>query len=299
MPHRAQRGPVSLCQFPHAKVPVKQLTETRHVRTADNVDLAYRIIGDGPVDLIWSFNQLNDVEVIAEHPPILQFLDAMSGFARVVVYDRRGMGRSGGERGDLATDVEDLLALLDHVKAARPYLASAVVGGAIFVAFAATHPDRVAGVVWHGAFAQSLRSDSYPWGATPEELEERAMRTEVGWGSEGFAERFLAAGAPSQPRDDTSIGFYARWMRRTGSATDAANFLRAWDKIDMHPLLASVQAPVLVLDRANDPGEGAYVADLLPRARFLSLEGSDFIPYYDRGPIVAAIREFASEPLSS
>ncbi|MCV0403582.1 MAG: alpha/beta hydrolase [Chloroflexi bacterium] len=274
---------------------MKQLSETRRVPATDGVDLAYRVIGDGPVDLIWSFNQLNDVEVIAEHPPILEYLDALAGFARVVVYDRRGMGRSGGERGDLATDIDDLLALLDHVGAGHPYLASAVTGGAIFVAFAAAHPERVAGVVWHGAFAQSLRTESYPWGASPGELEDGAVRVEAGWGSERFAERFVAAGAPSRAGDEESVRFYAHWMRRTATPRDAATHLRTWDKIDLHPVLREVRTPVLVLDRANDPGEGAYVASLLARGRFLSLDGPDFIPYYESAPIVAAIREFVGD----
>lgn len=91
---------------------MRQLSETRYVRTADGVNLAHRVVGDGAVDFIWSFNQLNDVEAIGEHPPILEYFDALAEFARVIVYDRRGMGRSGGDRGDLATDVDDLLALL-------------------------------------------------------------------------------------------------------------------------------------------------------------------------------------------
>jgi pimeloyl-ACP methyl ester carboxylesterase len=56
--------------------------------------------------------------------------------------------------------VADLLCLVDVVTSAPPYLASAVAGGAIYVAFAARHPDRVAGVVWHGAFAQSVQTAS-------------------------------------------------------------------------------------------------------------------------------------------
>jgi pimeloyl-ACP methyl ester carboxylesterase len=274
---------------------VAQLSKTRYVRTADGVDLAYRVMGDGPVDLFWSFNQLNDVEAISEHPPILDFFDGLAGFARLIVHDRRGMGRSGGDRGDLETDVADLLRLLDGVAATRPYLASAVAGGAIYVAFAAKHPDRVAGVVWHGAFAQSVGTESYPWGTTPEELEERANRTEAGWGTEPFAERFVANGAPSMTGNDEAVRFYAHWMRRTGSALAAAAYNRAWDKVDLHPLLPTVQVPVLVLDRGGDPDEGAYVASLLPHARFRNLEGEDFIPYYDSGPIVAAIRAFVEE----
>jgi len=278
---------------------MRQLSEIRHVRTPDGADLAYRVVGDGPLDLVWSFNRLNDVEAISQHPPILEFFDRLADFARVIVYDRRGMGRSGGDRGDLETDVADVEVLLDGVRAARPILASAVAGGAVFVAFAAKHPDRVAGVVWHGAFAQSLKTEGYPWGATPDELEASAQASEEGWGTEPFAQRFVAGGAPSMAGDAEAARFYAHWMRRTGSASAAADYLRAWNKLDLHSLLATVQVPVLVLDRGGDGAEGAYVATLLPQGRFLQLEGEDFIPYYDSGPIVAAIRAFAEEVQSS
>lgn len=274
---------------------VRHLSETRYVRTADGADLAYRVVGDGPVDLFWSFNQLNDVEAISEHPPITEFFDRLAAFARVIVHDRRGMGRSSGDRGDLETDVADLLSLLDGVAASRPYLASAVAGGAVYVAFAARHPGRVAGVVWHGAFAQSVQSASYPWGSTAEELEEYATGTEAGWGTEPFAERFVASGAPSMVGNAEAVRFYAEWMRRTGSALEAAAYNRVWAALDLHPLLGTVRVPVLVLDRGGDPGEGEYVASLLPQGRFLNLQGDDFIPYYDSGPIVAAIREFVEE----
>ncbi|MDP8904023.1 MAG: alpha/beta hydrolase [Chloroflexota bacterium] len=274
---------------------MKQLSETRYARTPDGVDLAYRTVGDGPVDLFWSFNQLNDVEFISEHRPILEYFDGLADFARVIVHDRRGMGRSGGERGDLETDVADVVRLFDAVGAKRPYLASAVAGGAIYVACAATHPDRVAGVVWHGAFAQSIQTETYPWGATADELEGYARRTEEEWGTLPFAQRFVANGAPSVADDAQIVQFYAEWMRRTGSAQVAAAYNRAWSKIDLHPLLASVRVPVLVLDRAADPEEGAYVAALLPQGRFRRLEGDDFIPYYNGGQIVAAIREFVED----
>ena len=274
---------------------MRQLSETRYARTPDGVDLAYRVVGDGPVDLFWSFNQLNDVEFISQHRPILEYFDGLADFARVIVHDRRGMGRSGGERGDLETDVADVITLLDAVGAQRPYLASAVAGGATYVACAAKHPDRVAGVIWHGAFAQSVQTEAYPWGATADELEADASETEEGWGTLPFAERFVAGGAPSMAGDAQTVQFYADWMRRTGSAQAAGAYNRVWDKVDLHPLLATVRVPVLVLDRAADPEEGVYVAALLPHGRFLRLEGDDFIPYYNGGQIVAAIREFVVE----
>jgi pimeloyl-ACP methyl ester carboxylesterase len=274
---------------------MRELSETRYVAAADGVELAYRTVGDGPVDLFWSFNQLNDVEAITEHQPILEYFDGLADCARVIVHDRRGMGRSGGERGDLDSDVADILSLLDAVGAKRPYLASAVAGGAVYVAFAAKHPERVAGVVWHGAFAQTMASDTYPWGATSDQLEASVRRTEEGWGSEPFAERFVASGAPSVAGNPGIVRFYADWMRRTGSPQAAADYTRAWAKVDLHPLLSAVQVPVSVLDRGGDAEEGTYVASLLRKGRFRMLEGEDFIPYYNGGQFVAAIREFVEE----
>jgi len=278
---------------------MRQLSDVLYAPLPGGGEIAYRVIGNGPFDLVWSFNQLNDVEAIAEHRPILEYLDGLADFARVIVHDRRGMGRSSGERGDLETDVGDVLALLEAVRADRPILASAVAGGAIYVAFAAAYPERVEGVVWHGAFAQSLKSEAYPWGGTAEELAAYAQTTGEGWGTEPFAERFVAGGAPSMAGDAEAVRFYAHWMRSTGSASSAADYLRAWNSRDLHSLLATVQVPVLLLDRGSDGEEGAYVASLLPKGRFLRLEGDDFIPYYDSGPIVAAIRAFAEEVLSS
>jgi pimeloyl-ACP methyl ester carboxylesterase len=278
---------------------MRELSETRYVAAVDGVELAYRTMGDGPVDLFWSFNHLNDVEAISGHGPILEYFDGLADFARVIVHDRRGMGRSGGERGNLESDVADVLSLCDGVGAGRPYLASAVGGGAVYVAFAARHPERVAGVVWHGAFAQSMATETYPWGATTEELEASARRIEEGWGTEPFAQRFVAGSAPSIADDADAVRFYAGWMRATGSARAAADYVRAWARIDLHPLLPTVRVPVLVLDRGGETEEGAYVASLLPQGRYRALEGEDFIPYYNGGQVIEAIREFIEQTSQS
>jgi hypothetical protein len=65
---------------------MRELSETRYVAAADGVELAYRTVGDGPADLLWSFNQLNDVEAITEHEPILEYFDGLAEIARVIVH---------------------------------------------------------------------------------------------------------------------------------------------------------------------------------------------------------------------
>lgn len=265
---------------------------TRHATTADGVELAFRIVGSGPADVLWSFNQLGDVEVIWEYPPIRAFLEELATTSRLIVHDRRGMGRSTGSRGDLATEVGDLLTVLDAAGAERPYLVGAITGGAAYAAFAAAHPDRVAGLVWYGAFAQYLRTPAYPWGGTPEELEEYSRRLDEGWGSQRFAERFVA-GDPAIAGDPQAARFFAHWMQRTGTAEAVAAADRAWHDVDLHPVLRSVQTPTLVISRQrDDPEEAAYVASLMPNAQLLRLESDNFMPFFESGPLIAAIRDF-------
>lgn len=268
-----------------------RIGETLYAKTDDGVELAYRIVGDGAVDLLWSFNQLGDVETIWEYAPIRGFLEELATTSRLIVHDRRGMGRSSGERGDLDMEVADLLTLLDAVGSERPYLVGVLTGGAAYAAFAAAHPDRAAGVVWYGAFAQYLKTPQYPWGSTADELEEYSRRLESGWGTEPFAERFIGD-EPAIAGDVEAARFFAHWMRRTGTAEAVAAADRAWGHVDLHPVLRSVRTPTLIITREGDDPEAAYVASLIPDARFVRLKSDSFMPFFDSGPLIAAMREF-------
>jgi pimeloyl-ACP methyl ester carboxylesterase len=272
-----------------------RIGETRYARTDDGVELAYRLVGDGPVDLLWSFNQLGDVEAIWDFAPIRAFLEELGAISRLIVHDRRGMGRSSRQRADLETEVADLLTLLDDLETERPYLVGALTGGAAYAAFAAAHPDRVAGIVWYGAFAQYLRTPDYPWGRTADELEEYTRQLDDGWGSEAFAERFIG-NEPAIAGNADARRFFAHWMRRTGSAQAVAAANRAWGSVDLHPVLRTVRTPSLIISRdGDDPEEAAYVASLIPAATLLRLESENFMPFHDSGPLIAAIREFIAE----
>jgi pimeloyl-ACP methyl ester carboxylesterase len=266
---------------------------------SDGVELAYQVVGHGPVDLLWSFSQLGDVETIWEYPPIRAFLEELSVTSRLIVHDRRGLGRSRGEPGDLDTDVADLLAVLDAVGAKRPYLAGAVIGGAVYASFAATHPGRAAGVIWHGAFAQAHATPGYPWGDTSEGLEGYTREITDSWGTEPFAAEFVAGGAPSRAGDAEAARFFARWMQRTASAQTAAAYNRSWDGADLHPRLAALRVPTLIITRGGGgPAESAYVASLIPGSELVELEGEDFMPFFESAPVITAIRAFIGQTWS-
>jgi pimeloyl-ACP methyl ester carboxylesterase len=204
------------------------------------------------------------------------------------------MGRSGGQPADLERDVADLLTVMDAVDAQRPYLAAAGIGGAIYAALAKENPERVAGLIWHGPFARSAWAPDYPWGGTPEELESYATKIAESWGTEPFAADFVAGGAPSRVGDVDATHFFAHWMRQTSDAWTAAEYNRRWDAIGLQPWLGEVRVPTLLTTRGIDPAEAAHVARLMPAATLVGLDGPDFMPFFDSGPFIHAVRDFMS-----
>jgi pimeloyl-ACP methyl ester carboxylesterase len=270
---------------------------TRSVETADGTSLAYQVLGDGPVDLVWSFSFLSDVELVWKLPPLADFLGSLATFSRLIIHDRRGMGRSDRPGpADLATGCADLLALLDAVGCDRPALGGPEVGGAMGAVFASTHPDRASALVWYGAFARSAWAPDYPWGATAEERSEQERETLDAWGSEELAARFVAANAPSLAHDPATARFFAHWMRTSTSASEAVQLLRLWHGTDLSPYLATIRVPTLIVCRdAVDDGESAHAASMIPDAELAELPGEDYMPFAGEvDAVVDRIRSFVT-----
>jgi pimeloyl-ACP methyl ester carboxylesterase len=67
--------------------------ETRYVAAAD-ADVAYQIVGEGPLDLLYCYGLGNHIENRWEVPGNAEFLNGMAAFSRLVFFDRRGTGAS-------------------------------------------------------------------------------------------------------------------------------------------------------------------------------------------------------------
>jgi pimeloyl-ACP methyl ester carboxylesterase len=269
---------------------------TRSVNAPDGTPLAYQVLGDGPVDLVWSSSSLSDVELVWGFPPLASFLRSLASFSRLIMLDRRGMGRSGGGLSpNIGSDLDDLLVVLDAVGAERPCLGGPLIGGAISAIFAASHPDRAAALVWYGAFARSARAPDYPWGATEEEQVDMEQGILDAWATEARAARFLEANAPSIAEDRGAVRFFARWMQASTSAADAVRLERLWYEMDLRPYLASLTAPALILHRQDvEHDEDVHTASLIRGAEIAAVPGADFIPFVGEiAPIVSEIRRFA------
>jgi class 3 adenylate cyclase/pimeloyl-ACP methyl ester carboxylesterase len=253
-----------------AGVPSRPVTEYAHVGDAS---VAYQVVGEGPVDLIYVRGPTSQVELPWEEPQTAVGLRRLASFARLVLFDRRGTGLSDPlERPPtLEEQMEDLRAVMDAVGLTR----TALLGGhdvGLCALFAATYPDDVTALVLSGAT---------PAGPSwPEEAREAVLDAiEHGWGQG----RTLPVIAPSKVGDAAFEEFWARYERAGTSPGMARRLVDLRARSDFRAILPSVRVPTMVMNRTGDavspPAAGREVAALIPGARFVELPGGDIWPF--------------------
>ena len=122
------------------------LPETRYALSGD-VNIAYQVMGDGPVDIIMVPGFVSHVEFMHELAGYTAFLRRLSTFARVVTFDKRGQGLSDRISGapSLEQRMDDVRAIMDEIGSRRAVIVGFSEGCAMSVLFAATYPGaRVA-----------------------------------------------------------------------------------------------------------------------------------------------------------
>jgi pimeloyl-ACP methyl ester carboxylesterase len=152
--------------------------KTRYATTEDGVHIAYQVVGDGPIDLVFVHAFVSHVELFWELPSFERFVRELSSWARVILFDKRGVGLS--DRLTIVPTLEarldDLRAVLDAVDSERTLVIGNKDGGALGALFAATYPDRTLGLaLWSGG-VRTARASDYPWGMNEERFEERLAR---------------------------------------------------------------------------------------------------------------------------
>jgi class 3 adenylate cyclase len=212
-----------------------------------------------------------------EEPTWVRWCERMMVFARLVRFDKRGTGLSDRPPGvpTLEERMEDARAVMDAVGLERAHVLGWSEGGPLAVLLAVTHPERVLSLTLYGTQACFHRTDDYQWGDPEHSIEEELETIEQAWGSLAFAEYFAPAG------DDRFARQFAAYQRAGASPSAAAALDRANWEIDVRPLLSAVRAPTLVLSRRGDPigppDAARYMAELIPDARFVELDGADHV----------------------
>jgi class 3 adenylate cyclase len=271
----------------------------RFTRRPDGRHLAYQVVGEGELDLVYLFGWASHLGLVWDHPAYAEFLARLSSFSRLILFDRLGNGLS--DRGPTGHGFEDWMDDARSVMAAagceRAAFFGTDIGGRLALLMAATYPDQVSAVVTFGSHPATLRDADYPWGSTPEQLE--GMLAAIQAGTFDLAE-VLAAGAPQA--DPSMLRWLTMAFRFSVSPGELYDVVRTMGPVDIRRLLGSVQAPVLVLhrtgDRTADMRASRYLAQRLPNARLVELPGEDHSPYLgDQDQVVALTQEFLTGTL--
>lgn len=196
-------------------------TEPRYTKAADGTHVAYSVMGEGPIDVVYAFGYHSSIDADGEVPFHAAFRRRLSSFARLILFDRRGTGlsdRSGLEDTNaLEAGMDDIRAVMDVVGSERALLFAVSDGGLLSVLFAASHPDRTLGLVLWNPEPRQTWSEDYPWGLTSEQWDAEAEAAEARWGSLEFAEADLREIAP-----DIQIPQHGRSGGRHGQGASVA-----------------------------------------------------------------------------
>ncbi len=278
------------------ELPVGRQPETMYARSGD-VNIAYQVIGDAPLDLVFVMGWVSHLEYFWREPSFARFLLRLASFSRLILFDKRGTGLSDrvpvNELPTLEQRMDDVRAVMAAAGSERAALCGVSEGGPMCSLFAATYPEKTLALVMIGTYAKRIRDAEYPWAPTTEERQHFFEEIRAHWGGPvGVEER-----APSVAGDERFRQWWATYLRMGASPGAALALTQMNAEIDVRQVLPSIRVPTLVLHRKEDQclkvEEGRYVAERIPGAKYVELPGVDHLPFVgDQDAILDEVEEF-------
>jgi pimeloyl-ACP methyl ester carboxylesterase len=270
------------------------LPEVRYARSGD-VQIAYQVLGEGDVDLVFVMGWLTNLETYWELPGYRRFMQRLAGFTRLILFDKRGMGLSDRTlAGTLEERMDDMRAVMDAVGSERAVLLGVSEGAPLSMVFSATHPERTAGLIFVGGEVKEILEDDWPLGqSTRDDYEVMLQKVLNGdWGKVTHVWF-----APSVEHDPAAMAWLERLERSSASPSAAVAFMRLGSEIDVRQVAPTIHVPTLVLHTPEDPvvpyGQAQWLAEQIPGARLVDLKGRDHVPWFDvADQVIAETREF-------
>ena len=253
--------------------------ETRYARSGD-LHIAYQVVGEGPIDLVYVPSWISQVEHYWEEPVVAGYFERLASFSRLIMFDRRGSGLSDPvpSAPTLEEQIDDVVAVMDAAASEQAAIFALLDGGAMAALFAATHPERTNALVLYEAAPRMSWASDYPWAPGREEREAR-LREPMNWGDGSR----VAALAPSAAENPRVRAWFARLERLSASPGTAIKLMRMNGEIDVRAVLPSIQAPTLVLHRPDDGlmdvRHSRYLAEHIPGARYVELPGAETLVF--------------------
>ena len=265
--------------------------------SASGVQIAYRSVGDGDLDVVLVPGMASHVELHWCEPNYARFMRDLADYGRLLTFDKRGTGRSERIAGipTMEDRLRDLVAVLDAAESERAIIVGVSEGAALAALFAATYPARARGLVLCSSFPTGSPTDDYLGAVRPEQAEHARVVWDQ-WGSGRSYEIY----APRLVGNALHRHLLAVFERAAASPETMAGLVDALFEIDVRHVLPLVQVPAIMFHRTDEiaPIESArQMAELMPNCRLVELEGDDHVPFAGPGaPVIReGIAEFVSE----
>ena len=253
--------------------------DTRYAVAREGHHLAYQVLGDGPRDLLFVVEERTPIDLLWDDPLAAHALRRLASVGRLILCDLRGWGSSDAvstrDLPAMQAWTDDIETVLDTAGSERASIVANSEPCLPVMLFAATHPGRVTNLALINPFARYLRGETTPWGL-PETSAERYVQTYRRMTGRGTLADLLA---PSRADDPVFRRWFARSERLGGGPGEAAAVYRMFMHTDLVAVLPTIQAPTLVVRRRGDrhvrDGHGRLVAERIPDARLVELDGAD------------------------
>ncbi len=258
-------------------------------------NIAYSVMGSGPPDIVLIMGIASHIQVIPSSPLMGAAMDTLGEKARLIWFDKRGQGLSDPifNAVGMEEEVEDLAAVIEANNCGKVFLMGISEGGGIAIKYAETYPDKVAGLAVLGCVANLTENDDIPNTFSREQILSNADR----WGSGRFSA--FAFGGEDTDNDPS----FKSWAKLVEQLSATPHNIRAQMEMvasmDIRELATRVTVPTLVMHWTKDLlvpiDQGKFLADHIPGARFLPIEGRAHATFDKEGRIVAALLDFIDQ----
>jgi class 3 adenylate cyclase len=244
-----------------------------HYARSGEVAIAYQEVGSGPIDVVFVRGMTGDLLSTWDQPLLVRHVQGLAESGRVLMLDRRGTGLSDRVREvqSLETTMDDIRSVMDAAESERAVVWTGHTSTGIAVLFAATYPERCAGLTLLEPQVCGLRRADYPWAPTEDEWRDRLRAVRTGWGDRDFLEAVAREWAPEALDDRAFLDWFVGHMRRSLSPGAALTAYRTQKETDVTDVLGAVRVPVLILSRPALGDRSRYAADRIRGAQLEEL----------------------------
>ena len=270
--------------------------ETHYARSGD-VYIAYQVIGEGPIDLVFVPGFVSHVEASWQSPKRANFFNRLASFSRLILFDKRGTGLSdrSSQIFSLEQRMDDVRAVMDAVGSSQAAIFGISEGGPMSLLFAATYPERTKALIMYGAYAKRTWAIDYPFGWRDEEWEAFFDNIKRHWGTPQGLD--LNIWAPSVANDQSVEEDVAAYLRSAASPGAVRAIMEMNRDIDVRHVLSTIRVPTLIAHRIGDRNiriqQAKYMVDRIPGAKLVELPGDDHMAWFgDIDAILGEVEEF-------